>query len=61
MRAVGEANSASEASASQAQLVAPMLRRFMAADPVDLRYDMYIKYVENLATQLRLLEEAAAQ
>jgi hypothetical protein len=38
-----------------------MLRRFMAADPVDLRYDMYIKYVENLATQLRLLEEAAAQ
>ena len=61
MRAVGEAKNASEASASQTQLVAPMLRRFMAADPVDLRYDMYIKYVENLSTQLRLLEEAAAQ
>lgn len=61
MRAVGDAKNASEASASQAQLVAPMLRRFMAADPVDLRYDMYIKYVETLATQLRMLEAAATQ
>lgn len=37
---------------AQKTLQATFLRRFMAADPVDLRYQMYAVYLDNLRTTL---------
>lgn len=57
MRAVEASTTAADASAAQKQLEAPFLRKFLAADPVDLRYDMYFGYVVSLHANLRRLAE----
>jgi len=38
--------------AAQLTFEAPFLRRFLAADPVDLRYDAYVTYLDSLDAQL---------
>ncbi len=43
---------------AQAGLDAPFLRRFFTSDPVDLRYQMYAVYLDNLHTTLELLSLA---
>jgi hypothetical protein len=40
---------------AQARLDAPFLRRFFTADPVDLRYQMYAVYLDNLHATLERL------
>ncbi len=40
--------------AAQAKLDAPFLKRFFAADPVDLRYQMYAVYLDQLHASLSL-------
>ncbi len=40
---------------AQANLDAPFLRRFFTADPVDLRYQMYAVYLDNLHATLERL------
>lgn len=41
--------------AAQAKLDAPFLRRFFTADPVDLRYQMYAVYLDQLHATLNQL------
>jgi hypothetical protein len=41
--------------AAQARLEAPWLKRFFPADPVDLRYQMYAVYLDQLHAQLEVL------
>jgi hypothetical protein len=40
---------------AQAKLDAPFLRRFFTADPVDLRYQMYAVYLDQLHATLERL------
>lgn len=40
---------------AQKHLAAPFLRRFLASDPMDLRYQMYAEYLDALHERLRLL------
>lgn len=41
--------------AAQRRLEAPLLRRFLAADPVDLKYEMYAAYLDQLHAVLDAL------
>ncbi len=44
---------------AQDLLAAPLLRRFLASDPMDLRYQMYALYLDSLHEHLRLLSTRA--
>ena len=53
------ATRASAILAAQSRLDAPFLRRFFTADPVDLRYQMYAVYLDQLRATLGLLSGRA--
>lgn len=45
--------------AAQERLAAPFLRRFLASDPMDLRYQMYAGYLDTLHARLEALRARA--